>query len=66
MISNQTRAHKDIKVDRDKRKLDALDTMMQAERDGGYQHNAVIYNPAYERRERARRLRQKLSKRTRP
>jgi hypothetical protein len=56
VITNSTRAHEDIKVDR--RKQDVLDTLMQAEVDGGYQ-TMVVRNPAFERRERERKRRRR-------
>jgi hypothetical protein len=58
MISNNTRAHKYTKTTTDRRKLDAIDVMMQAERDGGYQ-TMVIRNRGFERRERERLRRQR-------
>jgi hypothetical protein len=63
MISNNTRAHKESKATTDRRKQDAIDVMMQAERDGGYA-TMVVRNRGFERRERERK-RQRLSLKTR-
>ena len=59
MISNSTRLHRDYEEIVARRKRDMLDVMTESERSGGYQINAVIYNPGYERRERERKRRKR-------